>query len=176
MDGIYGSGTITLPLSWLTALATSDARMAVFGLRGLYGVVRGLHLIAMAGFVGMVVMLDLRGLGLFPRAALDPVRARLGLVLRCCFWTAIATGAGLLVYDPLGAGLHTMFLPKLLLIAFGYVLSRARGRGPLRRAPVLTASVSLAVWLLVIGASTWNHVERPVRVGDALRASALGKE
>jgi hypothetical protein len=176
MDGIYGSGTITLPLSWLTALATSDARMAVFGLRGLYGVVRCLHLIAMAGFVGMVVMLDLRGLGLFPRTALDPVRARLGLVLRCCFWTTIATGIGLLVYDPLGVGLHTMFLPKLLLVTFGYLLSRVRRFGVLRRVPVLTASVSLAVWLLVIGASTWNHVERPVRVGDALRASALGKK
>jgi hypothetical protein len=176
MDGIYGSGTITLPLSWLTSLATSDARMAVFGLRGLYGVVRCLHLIAMAGFVGMVLLLDLRGLGLFPRAALDPVRARLGLVLKCCFWVTIATGAGLFIYDPLGVGLHTMFLPKLLLVIFGYVLSRARRHGPLRRAPQLTASVSLAIWLLVIGASTWNHVERPVRVGAALRASSIGKE
>src|SRR4051794_343524 len=120
MDGIYGSGTITLPLSWLTALATSDARMAVFGLRGLYGVVRFLHLVAMAGFVGMVVMLDLRGLGLFPPKALAPVRLRLGLVLRCCFWATIATGAGLFLYNPLGIGLHTMFLPKLLLVAGGY--------------------------------------------------------
>lgn len=176
MDGIYGSGTITLPLSWLTALATSDARMAVFGLRGLYGAVRALHLIAMAGFVGMVVLLDLRGLGLFPREALAPARARLGLVLKLCFWTTIASGLGLFVYNPLGTGLHSMFLPKLLLVAAGYALSKARRHGLLSRAPQLTAGVSLAIWLLVIGASTWNHVERPVRVGEALRASTLGKE
>lgn len=175
MDGIYGSGTITLPLAWLTALATSDLRMAVFGLRGLYGVVRFLHLLSMASFVGMVVLLDLRGLGLFPPGALDAARARLGMVLRISFWTVMATGIGLFIYDPLGVGLHTMFLPKLLLIAGGYALSVARRKGKLRFAPQTAAAASLGIWLLVIGASTWNHVERPVQVGAALRASNLGK-
>ena len=179
MDGIYGTHTLTLPLSWLTALATSDLRLAVYALRGLYGATRFSHLVAMASFVGMVVILDLRGLGLFPPAALDLARPRLGVVLKWSFWVTVVTGIFLFLRDPLGVGLHTMFLPKLLLVVAGY--SYAQG---LRRLPAMrrnatvrrsSASLSLLVWLLVIGASTWNHVERPVRVGEAMRLHNTGK-
>ena len=174
MPDIYGSGLPTLPLDLLTTLATSDLRMAVYGLRSLYGVTRYLHLIGMAVFVGMVVLLDLRGLGLFPPEVLAPIRARLGAVLRWSFWLTIATGLALFVYDPLGIGLHTMFLPKLVLVVLGYAHARTSRflPGP-RRAH---AVASLALWLLVIGASTWNHVERPVNINAALRAANVGKQ
>ena len=49
MGDIYGFGAITLPVSWLAALATSDLRLALFGLRVLYGVTRFLHLVGVAG-------------------------------------------------------------------------------------------------------------------------------
>ncbi len=179
MNAIYGTETILLPLSWLTALATSDLRLAVYALRGLYGVTRFLHLVGMASFVGMVVILDLRGLGLFPPGSLDPARARLGTVLTLSFWLTIVTGVALFLRDPLGVGLHSMFAPKLVLVVFGYALAQAIRRAPaLRRGRVRQggAALSLAVWLLVIGASTWNHVERPVRVGAALRLHNTGKE
>ena len=104
MDGIYGSHTITLPLPWLTAVATSDLRLAVYAMRGLYGVTRFSHLVAMASFVGMVVILDLRGLGLFPPAALDPARPRLVSVLKWSFWVTTVTGVLLFLRDPLGGG------------------------------------------------------------------------
>ena len=179
MSGIYGTNTITLPLAWLAWLATSDLRLAVYALRGLYGVTRFLHLVSMASFVGMVIILDLRGLGLFPPAALDPVRRRLATVLKVSFWVTVATGVALFLRDPLGVGLHTMFLPKLLLVAAGYAFAQGvrrlpalRREGAVRR---LGAAASLAIWVLVIGASTWNHVERPVRVNDALRMSNVGK-
>lgn len=179
MSGIYGTESITLPLDWLTALATSDLRLAVYAMRGLYGVVRFLHLVGMASFVGMVVMLDLRGLGLFPPAALDAVRMRLATVLSVSFWIVIATGAALFLRDPVGMGLHSMFLPKLLLVLLGYTHARViRRLGWMRRSTATRragAAASLIVWLLVIGASTWNHVERPVRVGDALRLHNTGK-
>ena len=179
MDGIYGTQTITLPLAWLTALATSDLRLAVYALRGLYGVTRFLHLVGMASFVGMVVILDLRGLGLFPPGALDPARRRLVTVLNASFWLTIGTGVALFLRDPLGAGLHSMFLPKLLLVVLGFAQAQGvRRLAFMRRTEArrrLGASASLAIWLLVIGASTWNHVERPVRVGDALRMHNLGK-
>lgn len=179
MSGIYGAHTITLPLAWLVALATSDLRLAVYAMRGLYGVVRFLHLVGMASFVGMVVILDLRGLGLFPPGSLDPLRARLGSVLRWSFRLTIATGVALFLRDPLGEGLHSMFLPKLLLIVVGYAYAQGLRRTPLlRRSEGLrrgAAMGSLAIWLLVIGASTWNHVERPVRVTDAFRAHNVGK-
>ena len=179
MNAIYGTETILLPLPWLTALATSDLRLAVYALRGLYGVTRFLHLVGMASFVGMVVILDLRGLGLFPPASLDPVRARLGTVLTLSFWLTILTGMALFLRDPLGVGLHSMFLPKLVLVVFGYAFAQAVRRTPmLRRGRIRQggAGLSLAIWLLVIGASTWNHVERPVRVGEALRLHNTGKE
>ena len=179
MDGIYGTHTLTLPLSWLIAVATSDLRLAVYAMRGLYGATRFLHLVAMAVFVGMVVILDLRGLGLFPPAALDPARPRLGAVLKWSFRVTIVTGVLLFLRDPLGVGLHSMFLPKLLLIAGGYAYAQGMRRLPaLRRTATMQragATLSLAVWLLVIGASTWNHVERPVRVGEAMRLHNEGK-
>ncbi len=179
MGGIYGSETLTLPVQWLTALATSDLRLAVYALRSLYGVTRFLHLVGMASFVGMVVILDLRGLGLFPPASLDPVRSRLVAVLTASFWLTIASGAALFLRDPLGVGLHSMFLPKLLLIVAGYLFAQGVRRMPLLRRGRLrqgSAAFSLAVWLLVIGASVWNHVERPVQVGAALRLHNVGKE
>ena len=173
------TNTVTLPIEWLSALATSDLRLAVYAIRSLYGVTRFLHLVGMASFIGTVVLLDLRGLGLFPAGALDPVRARLGLVLRTSFWLTIVTGLALFLRDPLGAGLHSMFLPKLLLIMAGYGLAQATRRiSALRRSETImrfTATVSLSVWILVIGASTWNHVERPVRVGEQLRLHNMGK-
>lgn len=185
MSGIYGTPAITLPLSWLVWLATSDLRLAVYAMRDLYGLVRVLHLVGMSTFVGMVVLLDLRGLGLFPPGALDLARSRLGAVLRVSFWVTVASGLVLFLRDPVGVGLHSMFLPKLLLVVFGYGFARwlrgsraLRGLWPRRGVGLRrgAAAVSLMVWLLVIAASTWNHVERPMRVGDALRLQNSGKE
>ena len=179
MDRIYGTQSVALPLEWLTAIATSDLRLAVYAMRDLYGVTRFGHLVAMATFVGMVVILDLRGLGVFPAAALDLARPRLVWVLKWSFRLTIVTGILLFLRDPLGVGLHTMFLPKLLLVAAGFAYAQGvrqlpimRRRAGLRRAG---ATLSLTIWLLVIGASTWNHVERPERVGDAMRLHNLGK-
>ena len=179
MRGIYGADAFTLPLAWLTALATSELRLGIYAMRDLYGIVRFGHLVAMATFVGMVVILDLRGLGLFPPASLDPVRKRLLTVLRTAFATTIATGIVLFLRDPVGVGLHSMFLPKLVLVAIGYAHATVIRRvGSVRRSEKLqqaASMLSLAIWLLVIGASTWNHVERPIRVGDALRLGNTGK-
>lgn len=174
LGSVYGFDFPALPLSWLSWLATTDLRLTVYAWRGLYGAVRFLHLVSMATFVGTVVILDLRGLGLFPPAALDAARPRLGRVLTISFALALGTGVALFLRDPIGAGLHTMFVPKLVLIAVGYGFARWL-RPRLRRVRPAGAMVSLAIWLLVIGASTWNHVERPVRVGEGLRLHTLGK-
>ncbi|MBV9786478.1 MAG: hypothetical protein JO264_21970 [Acidisphaera sp.] len=180
MSGIYGSFSVTLPVAWLAALATSELRLAVYGMRGLYGVTRFLHLVGVAGFVGTVMLIDLRGLGLFPAASMEPVRAPLGMLLNAGFVVAVVSGLALFLYDPLGVGLHTMFLPKLVLIGFGLV--HARGLRPLaglRRTRLRrrgSAAISLLVWLSVMGCSTWNHVERPVRVNAALAAELVGRE
>jgi hypothetical protein len=37
------------------------------------------------------------------------------------------------------------------------------------------ALVSTLLWMTVVGFSTWNHVERPVNINAALRATNLGR-
>jgi hypothetical protein len=176
MHDIYGTAMPTLPVWLLAELATSAPRLALWGLRWLYGGLRFMHLVGMAGFFGCLLLLELRGLGLFAPGALDVARPRLGRMLGGAFWITVASGVVLFLYDPLVAGLHSMFLPKLLLVSFGYALTRLRRRVRLGAGWAQGgAALSLAVWLLVIGASTWNHVERPVHVTAALRAAAVGK-
>jgi hypothetical protein len=144
---IHGSGIFTLPPWLLTAVVVREPRIAVAALGRLYGVLRFLHLLGTAGLVGMVGMLDLRGLGLFPPGSLDPIRARLGLMLQVCFWLTITTGVALFLRNPLGIGLLSMFLPKLLLIVLGYAHARVLQRLPALRcrpfAKRLAAGVSL---------------------------------
>lgn len=180
MEGAFGHDAWTLPIGWLTWLATSDARMAVYGLRSLYGAVRFVHLAATAGFVGSVLLVDLRLMGVWRAAQLEPTRPALVGLMHWPFAALLGSGALLFLYDPLRAGLHSMFLPKLVLILFGVLHAHGLRRLPaarkwtgLRRG---AAAVSAAVWLGVIGASTWNHVERPVSVNAALRAVGVGKE
>ncbi len=172
MNGIYGTWSITFPVELLSWLATTWLRESVAGLRALYGALRFLHLASMAGFLGLLLAMELRGLGLLAPGALAPARPVLGKVLNLCFWTAIASGIALFLYDPLGTGLHSMFVPKLVLVSAGYAFARFRRR----MHPKAAAWLSLAVWLLVIGASTWNKVERPLQINALLRASNVGRQ
>ena len=174
MEDLYGTHAITLPLAWLTALAGSELRVAVYGMRVLHGAVRFLHLLAMAGFFGAVVLLELRRMGLLPEPAFTPARLQIGRVIVICFWTTVASGVALFLYDPLGIGLHSMFLPKLGLVTLGYALARLRPRAPMSRRAM--AAASLGIWVAVLGASTWNHVERPARLHDALKAGTYGRK
>ena len=93
--------------------------------------------------------------------------------MHACFGLAVASGIALFLYDPIGAGLHTMFLPKLLLVVLGLMhahgLRRVRGG---RRAAVIRpvfAALSLTIWIAVLGCATWNHVERPVTKAELRR-------
>jgi hypothetical protein len=173
MADVYGFGGIHLPASWLAALAQSELRLWLYGFRPLYGAARALHLLGMAGFLGSILVVDLKLLGLFPQASIGPARSPLLVVMHVCFVTAVVTGIGLFLYDPIGAGLHTMFLPKLLLIVTGLINAHGvRRLKAARGAPLLTtvfAAVSLAIWIAVIGCATWNHVERPVTKAELRR-------
>ena len=177
MNDIYGFGGVTLPVGWLAALATSDLRLSLYGLRLLYGLTRFGHLIGVGGFVGSIMLVELHMLGLWPEASLRAMRGPLVWVMHVCFVLAIGTGVMLFVYDPLGSGLHTMFVPKLALIVFGLAIAHggrrlAKVSMTLRRG---LAGVTLSVWIAVIGASTWNHVERPVNVRENYRAATVGR-
>lgn len=171
MSGIYGAWTVTLPIDLLTWLATTDVRMALAGSRVVYGLLRFAHLTCLAGFLGLLLAFELRALGVLGVSALAEARTVLGRALGIGFWGTILSGIALFLYDPLGTGLHSMFLPKLVLVALGYTLTRVRRWLPAR--PVAIAS--LLIWVLVIGAATWNKVERPVQINAALKAASVGR-
>src|SRR5215469_7175443 len=121
MPDVYGSGWVHLPVGLLTWLATTDLRLWVYGLRSIYGLTRFLHLFGMAGFLGLLLLLEVMRLGVFPGASLQPVRRPVIMLMNMTFVLTVATGILLFLYDPIGAGLHTMFLPKMILVTLGVV-------------------------------------------------------
>ena len=172
MVDVYGSG-IHLPASLLVALAENPVRLWVYGLRPAYGVTRFLHLFGMAGFLGLILLLEVMRLGIFPAASIQGARRPIVLLVNATFALTVLTGFALFLYDPIGVGLHTMFLPKLLLIVLGVVHATYIERAPAMRRPIFrraSAVAALAIWTLVIGCSTWNAVERPLNPADIHRA------
>ena len=178
MESAYGAGW-HLPLSWLALLATTDLRLWIYDHRALYGVMRFLHLVGVAGFTGGVAVSEFRRLNASAALAVAPVRTSMTTMMHASFAVVLLTGLWLFLRDPVGMGLHTMFLPKLALIAVGAIYAHvARRPGLLRRggrAWQAAAIMSVAVWLTVVGFSTWNHVERPANIGAALRATSTGR-
>jgi hypothetical protein len=174
MADVYGSWPLHLPLAWLAPLATSDLRLMLYGNRVLYGVLVFLHLIGVAGFFGFVALIELKRLGLFANTVLP--RQPMLRLMNVSLALTLLSGAALFLYDPIGVGLHRMFLPKLLLVALGLALAYGMPRfSALRRLPGFkqtTAAAALAAWTLIIACSVWNQVERPLNPADVHRADA----
>jgi hypothetical protein len=166
-----------LPADLLVWLATTDFRLWVYGVRPLYGATRFLHLAGMSGFLGLLLLLEVIRLGVFPGVSLQPVRRPVLLLMNGAFALTLLTGILLFLYDPIGVGLHTMFLPKLILVTAGLIHAWYIERIPLMRQRYwrpASAAVALAIWTLVIGCSTWNAVERPLNPADVHRADPRG--
>ena len=121
MPDVYGSGGVHLPVWLLTWLATTELRLWVYGLRSIYGLTRFLHLLGMSGFLGLLLLFEVTRLGVFPGVTLQPVRRPVLVLMNGAFALTILSGVLLFLYDPIGVGLHTMFLPKLLLVTAGFV-------------------------------------------------------
>ena len=172
MPDVYGNGWFHLPVRLLTWLATTDFRLWAYGLRAVYGTTRFLHLLGMAGFLGLLLLLEVMRLGVFRDASMQRVRGPLLTLMNGAFALTIATGILLFLYDPIGVGLHTMFVPKLALVTLGVVHAWYIERLPIVRRPGWrrgSAVAALAIWVLVIGCSTWNAVERPLNPADVHR-------
>ena len=104
MPDVYGSGWPHLPSWLLTWLATTDLRLWVYGLRPIYGLTRFLHLLGMSGFLGLLLLLEVMRLGVFPGATLQPVRRPVIVLMNGAFALTILTGLMLFLYDPIGVG------------------------------------------------------------------------
>ena len=166
MEGVYASWGIYLPTDWLVAVATSGLRLAVYRLQPLYGLMRFLHLVGMAGFFGLLMFVNLRGCGAFATAVPQSATRAMLSVVRWMFALTIVTGIFLFLYDPIQTGSHTMFLPKLILIVAGYANAYVFrvDVGPAGAVVRRWASgVSLAIWTAVIICSVWNQSERPLK-------------
>ena len=177
MPDVYGSGWAHLPVGMLTWLATTDFRLWAYGLRAVYGATRFLHLLGMSGFLGLLLLLEVMRLGIFPGASLQAVRRPVLILMNGAFALTLLTGIVLFLYDPIGVGLHTMFLPKLILVSLGVAHAWYIERTPLMRRPYWrpgSAIAALTIWILVIGCSTWNAVERPLNPADVHRADPRG--
>ena len=169
---VYGGGIFHLPAALLVALATTDLRLWMYGQRVLYGVLRFLHLLGMAGFLGMILLLEVKRLGFFPAASFQSARLPIVALMNVAFAVTVLSGIALFIHDPIGVGLHTMFLPKLLLIVIGLFHATYVERLPAMQRPGRrrgAAVVALSVWVMVIGCSTWNAVERPLNPADVHR-------
>jgi hypothetical protein len=172
MPNVYGNDWPHLPASLLVWLATTDLRLWVYGLRSIYGVFRFLHLVGMAGFLGMLLLIEVKRLGFFRDSSIQSARLPVVTLMNAAFALTVITGIALFLYDPIGVGLHTMFLPKLILIALGLVHAYGIERTPAMKRQIwrrASAGAALGIWLLVMAASTWNAVERPFNPADSHR-------
>ena len=173
MPDVYGSGWPHLPVALLAWLATTDFRLSIYGLRAVYGGLRFLHLLGVAGFLGMLLLIEMKRLGFFAQTSFQSARLPMLKLMNIAFALTVLSGVGLFLYDPIGVGLHTMFLPKLALITLGLAHAYGIERSPVMRFQALrrlSAGFALALWMMVLGASTWNAVERPLNPADIHRA------
>jgi hypothetical protein len=173
MPEVYGNAWPHLPVELLVWLATTPLRLWVYGQRSVYGVLRFLHLLGMAGFLGMLLLIEVKRLGFFPAASIQSARLPVVTLMNVAFTLTIVADLALFIYDPIGAGLHTMFLPKLGLIVIGLLHAYRIERASFMRLQTvrrISAGFALTVWVLVIAASTWSAVERPLNPADVYRA------
>ena len=185
MQGVYSDTALVLPGDWLVWIATSAVRLAVYRLQGWHAPLRLLHIGGTAAFFGAILLMDLRLLGLLGRDISPAALARLALpVTHASFVVTAASGAMLFLYDPIQAGSHSWFLPKLLLIAAGLVnaglfsLPRERGlkgvrEGGLTAHARVAGALSLLLWSGVLAAATANHEERPLVRGRSASMPAI---
>jgi hypothetical protein len=158
---------IRLPSALLISL---DWRPLHFALQPFHHLIRLAHILAMAGFYGVIGLLDLRLLGWNPAIPLRPLIDRGRPLLYGLFAGTIVTGIALFLYEPVKVGSHAYFVPKLVLIALG-MTNAGLLHGRSYRAAVhaeamprharLAGAVSLALWTAVIVCACLNSEAAP---------------
>ena len=126
-----------------------------------------------AAFLGGIVVLDQRLMGLRVSVALRPLADLILPWLWVLFAMTLVTGIALFFYDPLHVGSHAYFTLKLVFIVLGLAnaalfhrtnYEAARSGGPRGSVGARVAGgLSLAFWLAVMLAASLN-VEGPPKV------------
>src|SRR5882757_3285824 len=98
MPNVYGNAWPHLPVSLLVWLATTELRLWVYGLRSIYGVFRFLHLFGMAGFLGMLLLIEVKRLGFFRDSSIQSARLPVLTLMNAAFTLTVVTGIALFLY------------------------------------------------------------------------------
>ncbi|GBQ87766.1 hypothetical protein AA13595_2233 [Gluconacetobacter johannae DSM 13595] len=152
-----------LPYAVLTML---DSRMYHYWMQPVHYLVRTAHMISMAGFFGIDLVLDAALFRHGGRQALAAVSRLIVPWIHALFAVAMVTGVALFFYDPVRIGSRSYLTPKLLLIAMAMglvafshrrVYVAALGGQPAGTTQArLVAAASLALWTGVIVMSCLN--------------------
>lgn len=152
---------------FLVWLSTTDLRLWLYQFEDVDRALVFIHIAAAAILFGAILLVDLRLMGFARRIVLKELAALAipwaivgGIV-------AMLTGLTLLMFDPIAVGIHTFFLPKMVLIAIGFInaiafhrfvrLDAAEAPHPGAR---LAGALSIAVWAAVFLCATMNATER----------------
>jgi hypothetical protein len=158
-------------------LMALDWRPYHFAIQPYHYLVRITHVVSMAAFFGGIAALDLRLLGWRRGLSLGPFIEQIVPWLYLMFGIAFVSGCGLFFYDPVHAGSHAYFMPKLILTALGVTnaalfrssgdLATLIGNAPTAERAVVHARIfgasSLALWIGVVVCACLN-VEAAPRV------------
>lgn len=151
--GSHPLAFLRLPFNLLTAL---DSRMLHFWMQPAHFVVRTLHIVSMALFFGMVLVIDL---GLLRRFAATKLRVLAEVALpwlHGSFAIAFASGLALFFYDPVHVGSKAYFVPKLLLIVVAVVNAGYGHRT--RYGAMLRGEAISARWIALVSVLLWTGV------------------
>ena len=152
--------SIVPTFAWLEGLAwTTALRESPFG----YPLIETSHVACIVVFAGLVIMMDLRLVGLaFADATLAQIQRRLYPWQMAAFVPSTATGVLLFCVDPLRYYQNVFFLAKLVLLALAGLNALAFHRKTYRRAEGwdedpqiiatarLAGAASLLLWSLTI--------------------------
>ena len=155
--------SIVPTFAWLEGLAwTTALRESPFG----YPLIETSHVACIVVFAGLVIMMDLRLVGLaFADATLAQIQRRLYPWQMAAFVPSTATGVLLFCVDPLRYYQNVFFLAKLVLLALAGLNALAFHRKTYRRAEGwdedpqviatarLAGAASLLLWSLTIVSS-----------------------
>lgn len=160
---------LRIPAETLIAL---DDRDLHFQMQPYHFLIRMVHVVSMAAFFGGIGLLDFRLMGWRAAAPLRQFTEHVLPWLYVTFAVAVATGAALFAYDPVHAGSHAYFAPKILLVALGlanalafhrtsYIRAMAVGDGAPPVSARIAGALSLALWTGVVVCASLNVEDAP---------------
>ncbi len=161
--------------SFLIWLSATPLRMFFYTFEDFDWLVVFAHVASAAILFGAILIVDLRLMGVMRKLELAPL-AKLALPWAVsAALVALTSGFVLLMFDPIAVGVHTYFLPKMLLIALGlgnailfHRFVRLDAVDTRSLSARFAGALSIALWTGVFLCATLNGTER---IASAAHAS-----